>query len=142
MNPILLAIIAGASAAIPILIAVINVGGPFGREWLKNHVEKQQLQRLHDSLRGVAKIVSAVAAQTPGFKLDDGFAMLLDVLAIEVGKAVVEKYGSSAIVYAATLHADAGLPQFNLGAGEVNSALKNAIDTRRGTPVAVREAIG
>jgi hypothetical protein len=120
LPPIVLIAIAAASAAIPAILVLMTVGAPFLRTWLKGHVKKQELQRLHDSLRGAASVVSFVAKETKGFTLDDGIAEILSLASAEVGKALVEKYGKEAVSYVLALHADERRPDIEIG--EVKSA--------------------
>lgn len=119
LPPALLIALAAVSAVIPTVIVLLTLGAPFLRTWLKGHVRKQELQRLHDSLRGAASVVSFVAKETKGFKVDDGIAEILSLASAEVGKALVEKYGKEAVSYALALHADERRPDINLG--EVSS---------------------
>lgn len=126
MHPVVLAIIAGLSAAIPVVIMAIKVGGPFAGEWLKAHLAKGDLQRLHASLKGAAVVVSGFAKTTPGFALDDGFAEVLNLAADEVGRALVEKYGVQASSYVAALHADPEMSKVHLGEGDLRASLENA----------------
>lgn len=126
MHPVLLAIIAGLTAAIPIVITAIKVGGPFAGAWLKAHLAKDDLQRLHASLKGVAVVVSGFAKTTPGFTVDDGFALALDMAADEVGRAIVEKYGVQALSYVAALHADPDVSKVHLGEGDLRASFTAA----------------
>lgn len=126
MHPVLLAIIAGLSAAIPVVIAAIKIGGPFAREWLKAHLAKNELQRLHASLRGAAVVVSGFAKTTPGFVVDDGFGQALSFAADEVGIALVEKYGVQSLSYLAALHADPEVSKVHLGEGDLRASLAAA----------------
>lgn len=115
MNATLLAALAFLGAAIPVTITLLTIGAPFLRTWLQNHVRQQELQRLHNSLRGAAAVVSMVAKETKGFTLDDGIAQILVLSANEVGRAYVEKYGKEAVAYALALHADDRRKDIHLG---------------------------
>lgn len=115
MNPILLAVIAAVSAAVPTILLLISVGAPQLRAWLKAHVRRQELERLHAAISGAAVVVAAIAKQTPGFTLDDGIAQILAQVSAEVGKALVEKYGKEAVHYIAALDADERRPDIRVG---------------------------
>jgi hypothetical protein len=130
LPPAVLIAIAAVTAAIPTIIFLMTIGAPFFRTWLKEHVKKQELERLHNALRGAATVVSAIAKETAGFTLDDGFGQILDLAANEVGKALLEKYPAEAAAYMGALHADERRPDLKLGtdvrAKDVPAAIKRA----------------
>lgn len=129
LPPAILIALATFVAAVPTILILINIGGPYLRAWLKEHVRKQELQKLHDSLRGTCVVVSAIAKATVGFDADDGIAAILDGVTKEVGLALLEKYPNEAAAYVGALHADERRPELKplgkIEPHEVPNAIQN-----------------
>lgn len=86
MSPLLIALLAGATAAIPVIIALVGLLLPLGRKWVDEHVASKDVEALRAATKGAYLLVSSVSSKTSN-TIDDALADILKLVADEFQKA-------------------------------------------------------